>query len=174
MGEYQLGERIVVIGRGGSDARSAAEHLADATGRILIRIDKHFWPLDHRPNPAAHWAQVQAQIADNPAWVMDADLGPFDIDEPMLGSPDEIWVLDLNPLTCLGRALRYRNERRDLRVWLFRWRGEYLRAALPKFVARQPETRLRRFAKASDLRRALAAVDHRSGSDSEPTSTPRP
>jgi hypothetical protein len=154
----QLGSRIAILGRGGVDADSAAQRLADLTGRPLIRIDKHFWPVDRREEPAAHWAAVQSTLAENDTWVLDADLGPFDLDEPRLGHPDEIWVLDYSPITCLLRALRYPSERRDLRVWLLRWRREYLNAELKRIAAHAPDVRLRRFGSPAELAAVLEAV----------------
>jgi hypothetical protein len=154
-----LGDRIVIIGRGGVDEFSAAERLATATGRPLIRIDKHFWPVDHRPQPAPKWAAVQASIASNDAWVMDADLGPFDIREPRLGHPDEIWILDFGPVTALLRALQRPAERRDLRVWLLRWRREYLTTAMKDFAEYAPEARVRRFTTPTEVAAALADVE---------------
>lgn len=164
-----LGDRIVIIGRGGVDDYSAAQRLAAATGRSLIRIDKHFWPVDHRPKPAAKWAEVQATIASNEAWVMDADLGPFDIREPKLGHPDEIWVLDFGPFTALRRALHRPAERRDLRFWLFKWRRHYLDAALVEFAQYAPETRIRRFTKPAEVAAALAMVEDQLRSVPDPS-----
>lgn len=140
-----LGDRVVVLGRGGADGRSAAERLAEVTGREQIRIDKHFWPVDRRPQPAPHWAQVQRQLAENPQWVMDADLGPFDIDEPLLGHPDEVWVLDFSLPTIVSRVLKYRRERRDFRIWAFRWHREYLDEALVRISRDAPQVRVRVF-----------------------------
>lgn len=161
MVESSVGDRIVILGRGGVDEDSAAALLADATQRPVIRIDKHFWPVDHRAHPAPHWAMVQDAIASNPQWIMDADLGPFDIAEPKLGHPDEVWVLDYSPITCLLRALRYPQERRDLRVWMFRWRREYLNQALADIAKDAPEVTVRRFASPSQLADALAALPRR-------------
>lgn len=152
----QLGERVVVLGRGGADDRPAAERLAEITGRELIRIDKHFWPVDHRPNPAPHWAQVQQVLANHTRWVMDADLGPFDIDEPLLGHPDEIWVLDFSLPTIVSRVLKYRAERRDFRVWAFRWHREYLDEALVRIARDAPQVRVRVFHSPADVGSALA------------------
>ena len=149
--QLDLGSRIAVLGRGGVGHISAAQQVADLTGRPLIRIDKHFWPVDRRPQPAPPWAQIQQQIAASPTWVIDADLGPFDVDEPRLGHPDEVWVLDFSPLTCLLRALRYPAERRDVRVWMFRWRKEYLVDELARLKARTPQLRLRIFASPTQL-----------------------
>lgn len=156
----QLGERVVILGRGGADDRPAAERLAEITGRELIRIDKHFWPVDHRPQPAQHWAQVQQVLADHERWVMDADLGPFDIDEPLLGHPDEIWVLDFSLPTIVSRVLRYRRERRDFRIWAFRWHREYLDEALAKIRRDAPHVRLRVFHSPAEVG---AALDDASG-----------
>jgi hypothetical protein len=153
----ELGDRIVVLGRGGVGDDSAASRLANLCARPLIRIDKHFWPVDRRPQPAPHWADVQAHIAGNRQWVLEADLGPFDIDEPRLGHPDEVWVLDFSPLSCLVRALRYPAERRDVRVWLFRWRREYLHEAMERIQAKGT-VRLRRFRTVAELESTLAEV----------------
>jgi hypothetical protein len=157
--QFDLGRRVAVLGRGGADARSAAQRLAEITERPLIRIDKHFWPVDRRSEPAAHWAAVQTTIAENDTWVLDADLGPFDIDEPRLGHPDEIWVLDFKPITCLIRAVRYPSERRDLRVWLFRWRQEYLNDELKRIAAQAHKVQLRRFGSPAEVLAALAEVE---------------
>ena len=155
----QLGERIVVLGRGGADERPAAQRLAEITHRQLIRIDKHFWPVDHRPQPAPHWARVQQDLAEHETWVMDADLGPFDIDEPLLGHPDEIWVLDFPLVTIVSRVLRYRGERRDFRVWAFRWHREYLDKALAAFARDAPQVRVRVFGSPAEVGAALEEVE---------------
>lgn len=148
----------MILGRGGVGETSAAALLTELTGRPLITIDKHFWPVDHRPHPAPHWAKVQDAIASSPQWIMDADLGPFDITEPKLGHPDEVWVIDYSPLTCLLRALAYPAERRDVRVWLFRWRRDYLHQALAEIAKTSPEVAVRHFTKPSQLADALAAA----------------
>lgn len=149
---------MVVLGRGGADGRSAAERLAELTGRELIRIDKHFWPVDRRPDPAPHWARVQQLLADHAQWVMDADLGPFDVNEPLLGHPDEIWVLDFSLPTIVSRVLKHRRERRDFRVWAFRWHREYLDEALRTFAREAPQVRVRVFRSPADIGAALDAV----------------
>jgi hypothetical protein len=155
----QLGERVVVLGRGGADERPAAQRLAEITRRRLIRIDKHFWPVDHRPQPAPHWARVQQDLAEHKTWVMDADLGPFDIDEPLLGHPDEIWVLDFPLVTIVSRVLQYRGERRDFRVWAFRWHREYLDEALATFARDAPQVRVRVFRSPAEVGAALDEVE---------------
>lgn len=157
--QFDLGSRVAFLGRGGADARPAAQRLAELTGRTLIRIDKHFWPVDRRPDPAPHWAKVQATITENDTWVLDADLGPYDLDEPRLGRPDEVWVLDFRPITCLLRALRYSSERRDLRVWLFRWRREYLNDELERIARRAPQVRLRHLHSPAEVAALLAEVE---------------
>lgn len=161
MVDSSLADRIVILGRGGVGDTSAAALLTDLTGRPLITIDKHFWPVDHRPHPAPHWAKVQDAIASNPQWIMDADLGPFDITEPKLGHPDEVWVLNYSPLRCLLRALRYPKERRDVRVWVFRWRREYLTDALAQIASVAPEVRVRSFSNPSQLAAAIAELPRR-------------
>lgn len=155
----QLGERVVVIGRGGADERPAAQRLAEITRRKLIRIDKHFWPVDRRPEPAQHWARVQQELADHGSWVMDADLGPFDVSEPLLGHPDEIWVLDFPLPTIVSRVLKYRGERRDFRVWAFRWHREYLDHALATFTRDAPQVRVRVFHSPAEVGAALDEVE---------------
>jgi len=154
-----LGERVVVLGRGGADERAAAQRLAEITRRRLIRIDKHFWPVDRRPQPAPHWARVQQDLAEHQAWVMDADLGPFDIDEPLLGRPDEIWVLDFSLPTIVSRVLKYRGERRDFRIWAFRWHREYLDDALATFARDAPQVRVRVFRSPVEVGTALDQIE---------------
>lgn len=166
--QMELGSRIAILGRGGADATPAAKRLAEITGRPIIRIDKHFWPVDRRPQPAAHWAKVQQELDTSESWVLDADLGPFDADEPRLGHPDEVWVLDFSPLTCLIRALQYPEERRDLRVWLFRWRREYLNDELDRLTALAPTLRLRRFTSPAELATTFAELEQAHKPAAEP------
>jgi hypothetical protein len=102
---------------------------------------------------------VQQDLAEHHTWVMDADLGPFDIDEPLLGHPDEIWVLDFSLVTIVSRVLKYRGERRDFRIWAFRWHREYLDDALETFARDAPQVRVRVFHSPAEVGTALDEIE---------------
>jgi hypothetical protein len=87
-----------------------ARGLGDITGLPVIELDTEFWSDDLTPLPAADWNRRQATFAERERWIMDGDLGPYDVVEPRLLRADTVVVLDL-PL------------------WLCAWRPRLLRAA---------------------------------------------
>jgi len=50
----------------------------EAFGCPVIELDKHFWQPGLVPLPGDRWVKVQQNLASQPRWVMDGDLGPYD------------------------------------------------------------------------------------------------
>lgn len=119
--------RVVVLGRGGAGKSTLAVALGAALDLLVIELDKHFWPPDLTPMPAVRWAEVQRELVSGPAWVLDGDLGPYDVLDVRLRAADTVVVLDFPLWRCAWRALR--RSRENLAFW--RWLVTYRRRALP-------------------------------------------
>jgi hypothetical protein len=61
-------------------------------------------------------------LAASEQWIMDGDLGPYDVVEVRLRIADTIIVLDFSLPRCLWRALRRSRERADFWHWLITYR----------------------------------------------------
>ena len=127
-------ERVVVFGRGGAGKSTFARGLGTATGLPVIVLDQEFWNPDLEPLPKDVWAERQAVLADQPRWIMDGDLGPYDDVAPRLRRADNVVMLDLALWRCAWRAWRRGPERRDFWEWTVRWR-RVSRPALLRAVA---------------------------------------
>jgi adenylate kinase family enzyme len=114
-------ERVVVFGRGGAGKSALARELGTATGLPVVELDKEFWSVDLEPLAPEEWARRQAILAAQPRWIMDGDLGPYDVVEPRLRRADTVVVLDLPLWLCAWRARRRGPARRDFWEWTIRW-----------------------------------------------------
>jgi adenylate kinase family enzyme len=85
-------------------------------------LDKVFWRPGLLPTPPAEWVQVQQEIIRQEKWIMDGDLGPYDVVEERLRAADTIVLLDFPLLRCAWRALRRSRERSDFWYWMLNWR----------------------------------------------------
>ena len=70
------------------------------TGLPVIELDKHFWQSGLAATPRDQWAAIQRQLAARESWIMDGDIGPYDILDVRMQAADTIVFLDL------ARALR--------------------------------------------------------------------
>jgi adenylate kinase family enzyme len=114
-------ERVVVFGRGGAGKSALARELGTATGLPVVELDKEFWSVDLEPLAPEEWARRQAILAAQPRWIMDGDLGLYDVVEPRLRRADTVVVLDLPLWLCAWRARRRGPARRDFWEWTIRW-----------------------------------------------------
>ncbi|WP_218026087.1 hypothetical protein [Nocardia miyunensis] len=85
-------QRVVVLGRSGAGKSTLARRLAIATGLPVTELDEIFWSPDSAPLPRDRWAAIQRELIASPAWILDCDLGPFDVLEPRLRAADTIVV----------------------------------------------------------------------------------
>ncbi|GAA4908411.1 hypothetical protein EV188_101961 [Actinomycetospora succinea] len=115
-------QRVVVLGRGGAGKTTAARRLGKVIDAPVLELDRYFWSDDLTATPPARWASVQAELAAGERWVMDGDLGPYDVLAPRLCRADTVVVLDLGLPRCACRALRRSRERVDFWWWLLTWR----------------------------------------------------
>lgn len=114
-------ERVVVFGRGSAGKSALARELGTATGLPVVELDNEFWSVDLEPLAPEEWARRQAILAAQPRWIMDGDLGPYDVVEPRLRRADTVVVLDLPLWLCAWRARRRGPARRDFWEWTIRW-----------------------------------------------------
>lgn len=124
-------KKVLVLGRGGAGKSTLAAHLAAATGLPLVELDKHFWPADLTPIPTDQWTAIQQRLTNTDSWILDGDLGPYDVLDVRLTATDTIIVLDFPLWRCAWRAAR--RSRENLAFW--RWVLNYRRQSLPAIMA---------------------------------------
>src|SRR3954453_18041510 len=112
--------RVVILGRGAAGKSTAATRLAGSTGLPLIELDGYFWRPGLAPRAADDWTRIQHSLAAAPEWIMDGDLGPYDVLVPRLRRADTVLVLDFSLARCAWQAVRRSRERLDFWIWLVR------------------------------------------------------
>jgi adenylate kinase family enzyme len=122
--------RIVILGRGGAGKSTLAARLGATLALPVIELDKHFWAPDLTPTPKDQWAQIQRRLTSGEQWVIDGDLGPYDVLDVRLQAADTVIVLDFPLWRCAWRALR--RSRENLAFW--RWLLAYRRRSLPTIM----------------------------------------
>jgi adenylate kinase family enzyme len=147
-------KRVVILGRGASGKSTLAARLGEITGLPVIDLDKVFWQPGLVATPRDQWVVVQQKLVAEEGWIMDGDLGPYDVVEVRLSVADTIILLDFSFIRCAWQAIRRCRERADFWRWLlsYRWRSRpILMEAIANHAAnadlhvfRNPEA-LRRF-----------------------------
>ncbi|RAS62597.1 adenylate kinase family enzyme [Lentzea atacamensis] len=95
----------MILGRGGAGKSTLAAALGTATGLPVIELDKHFWGPDLEATPPDRWAVVQGELAITDRWIMDGDLGPYDVLDVRLRRAGTVLLLDHSFPRCAWRAL---------------------------------------------------------------------
>ena len=113
------------MGPGGAGKSTFGARLGEVTGLPVVELDKAFWGPGLVPTPPDEWATVQEELVARPDWILDGDLGPYDVLEPRLRAADTVILLDLSRWRCAWRALRRSRERADFWRWLWTWRRKY-------------------------------------------------
>jgi adenylate kinase family enzyme len=134
--------RIVILGRGGAGKSTLAEGLGSALALPVIELDKHFWASDLSPTPTDRWAEIQRALVSGSGWVIDGDLGPYDVLSVRLRAADTVVVLDFPLWRCAWRALRRSRERLDFWRWLITYRRRGLPAVLSAIAEHAPHAEL--------------------------------
>jgi adenylate kinase family enzyme len=117
--------RIVVLGRGGAGKTTFSAALGRRTGYPVVQLDRLFWQPGLAPTPPDQWAAVQQELTEPDAWILDGDLGRFDVLEPRLAAADTVIILDFPMWRCAWRAVRRSRERADFWRWLIEWRHRW-------------------------------------------------
>ena len=114
-------QRVVIFGRGGSGKTVLSNQLGLRTGLPVVELDKVYWDKNLSVLSEAEWIHRQSQIVRDREWVIDGDLGPYDVTWPRLERADTVVILDTHVIRCLMRALRRGARRRDFWVWMLTW-----------------------------------------------------
>jgi adenylate kinase family enzyme len=123
-------KRVVILGRGGAGKSTVAVKLSKLADAPVIELDKHFWQPGLVPTPPDEWKKIQQTLISEDKWIIDGDLGKYDILEPRLKAADTVIVLDFSFIRCFMQARKRSSERFDFWWWVFTWRW----ASRPKVI----------------------------------------
>jgi len=151
-------ERVVILGRGASGKSTTSARLGHLTGLPVIELDKQFWSADLIPLAPNVWSAVQRELAGSGRWIMDGDLGHYDVLRPRLEAADTVVVLDLSLARCAWRAVRRSRERTDFWWSLLIWRYRSRRVVLQAVTTCADQADVHVFRSPRQLRRYLAGV----------------
>ena len=115
-------KRVIVVGPGAAGKSTLAARLGEITRLPVIELDKLFWRPGQAPTPRDEWAAIQRRLAAQESWIMDGDLGPYDVLDVRLHAADASGFLDFSPVRCAWRAIRRSPERADFWTWLVLYR----------------------------------------------------
>ncbi|MEJ5867679.1 hypothetical protein WDV85_07995 [Pseudokineococcus sp. 5B2Z-1] len=151
-------KRVLVLGRGAAGKSTTARALAEVTGLPLLELDQHFWVDGARPLRGEEWISVQERLASCDRWVMDGDLGPYDVPGPRLRRADTVVVLDLPLARCAWRAARRSRERADFWWWVITWRRLSRPRVMDAITVHAPRAQVHLLRSPAQVRRFLAAA----------------
>jgi adenylate kinase family enzyme len=134
--------RVVILGRGGAGKSTLAARLGARLDLPVIELDKHFWAPDLTPTPNDQWRKTQDRLIGGERWIIDGDLGPYDILDVRLRAADTVVVLDFPLWRCAWRALRRSRENLDFWRWLVLYRRRSLPAVMAAIAANAGHARL--------------------------------
>src|SRR3984957_12488734 len=137
--------RVVILGPGGSGKSTLAVRLGQINGLPVIELDKIFWQPGLVATPREQWVEVQQRLVESQEWIMDGDLGPYDVVEVRLRAADTIIFLDFSLARCAWRALRRSRERADFWWWVLQYRRRSRPALLKAIANYAPHAELRVF-----------------------------
>jgi hypothetical protein len=83
-------KRVIIVGPGAAGKSTLAARLGGITGLPVIELDKLFWRPGLAPTPRDEWAVIQRRLAAQESWIMDGDLGPYDVLDVRLHAADAI------------------------------------------------------------------------------------
>jgi predicted exporter len=65
---------------------------------------------------------IQQELVEGERWIIDGDLGSYDVVDVRLRAADTVIFLDFSLVRCAWRAVRRSPERADFWRWLFAYR----------------------------------------------------
>jgi len=116
----------VILGRGGAGKSTFARRLGTITGLPVVELDQQFWQPGQVATTPERWVAVQQELVADRAWILDGDLGPYDVLGRRLDYADTVIVLDFSLLRCSWRSVRRSRERLDYWRWLVAYRRRHL------------------------------------------------
>jgi adenylate kinase family enzyme len=154
-------QRVLVLGRGGSGKSTFARRLSEVSGLPVIELDSQFWQPDLAPLHTEAWSALQKRLAIADSWIMDGDLGPYDVLAPRLRSADTIFLLDFSLWRCAWRSLRRGRERADYWKWVLSYRRRYLPLIRQQIERDAPDVELRVMRRPKEVTTFLHAQQRR-------------
>ena len=154
-------KRVVVLGRGASGKSTLSRRLGEITGLPVIELDKVFWRAGLFATPREQWVVLQERLVAEDGWIMDGDLGPYDVVEVRLRAADTIIFLDFSLIRCAWRAVRRSHERADFWRWLVSYRFQSRPILMQAIANHAASADLRVLRDPRALRRFVADVDRR-------------
>ena len=148
-------ERVVVFGRGGSGKSTLCRRLGKLTGLPVVELDKIYWNENLDVLSPEEWVRRQLTITEAEQWIIDGDLGPFDVTEPRLARADTVILMDTPLVTCVWRAMRRSRQRMDFWVWVFQWGYKYRLAIIQDVQKFAPTAKLVKLANRREVERWL-------------------
>lgn len=113
--------RVVVLGPGAAGKSTFSRRLSEATEIEAVELDSVFWSPDLTPMSPDDWVETQLQLTGPTSWILDGDLGPYDVLATRLQHADTVVLFDVVTWRCVIRALRRSRERWDFWRWLLTW-----------------------------------------------------
>jgi adenylate kinase family enzyme len=153
---------VVILGRGASGKSTLARRLGEITCLPVIELDKVFWRPGLVATPRDQWVIVQEKLVAESEWIMDGDLGPYDVVEARLRVADTIIFLDFSLLRCAWRAVRRSREHADFWRWLIAYRSQSRPVLMRAIADYAPTAEVRILCDPGALRRFVADVVRRS------------
>lgn len=148
-----------MLGRGGAGKSVLAQRLAEQRQLPLIELDQHFWTDGPHPMPAKEWEQAHAKIIGQDRWVIDGDLGPYDIQlTQRLTAADTIIVLDLPLPVCVWRAWRRSHETWEFWRWVIRYRRDSVPIIKEAIISTGSRGKVHWFSARAEVERYLGRV----------------
>ncbi len=102
----------------------------------VVELDALLWSEDLTTPTPQRWAEIQRDLVRAPEWILDGDLGPYDVLDVRLRAADTVVLLDLSLLRCAWRALRRSRERADFWWWLLAYRRRWRPGRWPRSTGR--------------------------------------
>ena len=145
-----------MLGRGGSGKSTLSQRLGNVTGLPVVELDTLFWDESLSPLANEAWIKRQSDVACQDTWIMDGDLGPYDVLAPRLARADTVVILDTPLAVCLWRAMRRGRQRIDFWAWVLRWGWDHRPQILVAVDTHAADAELVILSSASDVDRFLA------------------
>lgn len=128
----------------------------------VIELDTVFWQPGLVATPHADWVVIQERLAGEDQWIMDGDLGQYDVVEVRLRRADTVILLDFSLGRCAWRAILRSRERGDFWSWLLKYRSESRPRLLQAIANHAANAEFRLFRSPAALERFVAGLAHNS------------